>query len=411
VNAFRASLIFAVLLLLFAAVACGGKGTLPGSGTGFGGPGPWGPGNAVYGAADGIQEAPVIGISTDESQNLWVATNAALYLLKPGEKSFHRFDARDGLHLAGNPVTYCDSSFAGGDKACPITGAATAAGISEIEGGGSGEVFVGYSGDDEGNGDWSDPGRHSGKLDRVRLGSKGSNGSLAVVRFDFVSSTTAQFWHNRTVQRLLYDHFQHPHELYVGTNHGVDRLLPDKYRAPNQGEWFLNATQDWMSDHLHPQVCYHRACDASETGLMLGDWKGLALGPHAQHRASRSAQTATSGSAAAGPAAPSATRPRCTTGSIAPPTRSTRSRSATATSLRIAAPGASATSRCSWSRRRATWSRSRLSRSRPTAAPGSRAVRATAPTRRADWQFGMEKPFTIMTPSATSVWPRATCAT
>jgi hypothetical protein len=59
----------------------------------------------------------------------------------------------------------------------------------------------------------------------------------------------------------------------------VDRLLPDKYRAPNQGEWFLNATQDWMSDHLHPQVCYHRACDASETGLMLGDWKGLALGP------------------------------------------------------------------------------------------------------------------------------------
>jgi hypothetical protein len=168
VNAFRASLIFAVLLLLFAAVACGGKGTLPGSGTGFGGPGPWGPGNAVYGAADGIQEAPVIGISTDESQNLWVATNAALYLLKPGEKSFHRFDARDGLHLAGNPVTYCDSSFAGGDKACPITGAATAAGISEIEGGGSGEVFVGYSGDDEGNGDWSDPGRHSGTLDRAR---------------------------------------------------------------------------------------------------------------------------------------------------------------------------------------------------------------------------------------------------
>ena len=284
-TAFRASLIFTALLLLCASIGCGGgsagAGAAPDGGVvassgSFGGPGPWGPDNVVYGSADGIREAAVVGISTDESQNLWVATNAALYLLKPGEKGFRRFDARDGLHLAGNPVAYCDSSFAGGDRACPIAGAATSAGISEITGGGPGEVFVGYFGDDEGNGDWSDPGRHSGKLDRVRLG---AGGSLAVVRFDLVSSTTAQFWHNRTVQRLLYDHFQHPHELYIGTNHGVDRLLPDKYRAPNQGEWFLAATQDWMSDHLHPQVCYHHACGTSETDLRLGDWKGLALGP------------------------------------------------------------------------------------------------------------------------------------
>ena len=284
-TAFRASLILFALLVLVVAVGCGpGNASLPGGGgnggggnggSGFGGAGPWGPDNLVYGSADGIREQPVIGISTDESQNLWVATHEALYLLKPGEKAFRRFDAHDGLHLAGNPVTYCDSSFTGGDKACPIQGAATAAGISEITGGGPGEVFVGYYGDDEGNGDWSDPGRHSGKLDRVRLSTNG----LAVDRFDLVSSTTAQFWHDRTVHRLLYDHFQHRHELYVGTNHGVDRLQPDKYRAPNQGEWFLNATQDWMSDHLHPQVCYHRACDASEAGLMLGDWKGLALGP------------------------------------------------------------------------------------------------------------------------------------
>ena len=280
-SAFRASLIFAALLVLCAAMGCGGGhgpgvlGVGPGAGGGAsGGAGPWGAGNVTYGAADGIREAPVVGISTDESQNLWVATHEALYLLKPGEKQFRRFDAPDGLHLAGNPVSYCDSAFAGGDRACPIGGAATEAGITEITGGGPDEVFVGYAGDDEGNGDWSDPGRHSGKLDRVRLGGAG----LAVDRFDLVSSTTAQFWHDRTVHRLLYDHFQHPHELYVGTNHGIDRLLPDRYRAPRAGEWFLTAAQEWMSDHLHPQVCYHRACDASESGLMLGDWKGLALG-------------------------------------------------------------------------------------------------------------------------------------
>jgi hypothetical protein len=263
--------------LLLAACSGGGAATQAGPGgagsqaPGFGGAGPWGSDNRRYGPADGILEQPVVGASTDEAQNLWVATHDALYLLKPGDKTFRRFDARDGLHLQSNPVQYCDADF--GDRACPISGAASDPGISEIEGGAAGEVFVGYFGIDDGSDDWTDPNRHSGKLDRVRLSSNG----LQVDRFDLSSSNTAQFWHNRTVQRLVYDHFQHPHELYVGTNHGVDRLWPDKYRAPAKGEWFLKAESEWMSDHLHPQVCFHHACDASESDLRLGDWKGLAL--------------------------------------------------------------------------------------------------------------------------------------
>jgi hypothetical protein len=257
--------------------ACGGAPQFGiGSGSRFGGASPWGSANASFGAAQGVLEQPVVGATTDEAQNLWLATHSALYLMKPGERAFRRFDARDGLHLPGNPAQYCDADIAGGDRRCPIYGAAADPGISEIEGGAAGEVFVGYFGHDDGIGDWSDPNRHSGKLDRVQLT---SSGSLQVDRFDLVASTTAQFWHNRTVQRLLYDHFLHPHELYVGTNHGVDRILPDKYRAPNSGEWFLAATHDWMSDHLHPQICYHHACSSSESDLRLGDWKGLALSP------------------------------------------------------------------------------------------------------------------------------------
>jgi hypothetical protein len=270
-------------LAVLLAAACGsgvgiGGGDSGGFGSGsrFGGPSPWGAANAKYGAADGILEQPVIGASTDEAQNLWVATRAALYLLKPGDKSFRRFDSRDGLHLPGNPVQYCDSDLTGGDRRCPISGAAVDPGISEIEGGAAGELFVGYFGHDDGSADWGDPNRHTGKLDRVRLTSAGS---LQVDRFDLVSTDTAEFWHNRTVQRLLYDHFRHPGELYAGTNHGVDRIWPDKYRAPKKGEWFLNATREWLSDHLHPQVCFHHACDASESDLRLGDWKGLALSP------------------------------------------------------------------------------------------------------------------------------------
>jgi hypothetical protein len=105
----------------------------PDAGVTFGGPGPWPKENVTYGWADGIDSSPIVGFSTDETQNQWVATNSALYLMRPGEKTFRRFDAKDGLHLQSNPVRYCDNF---GDMACPIFGAALNPGITEITGGG-----------------------------------------------------------------------------------------------------------------------------------------------------------------------------------------------------------------------------------------------------------------------------------
>jgi len=266
---------FAALPLALAAAACGG-GFGSDSGSVSTGPGPWPVTNVIYASADGIQETPVVGLSTDAAQNRWVATNAALYLLKPGETHFRRFDARDGLHLPSNPVRYCDSDFTGGDRACPIFGAATPPGIRTLVGGGSGEVFVGYYGRSAGAGDWTDPDRHSGKIDRVRLK---PDGSVQVDRFDLVSSVSAQFWENRRIERLLYDPARR--ELYAGTNHGVDRIQPDAFRNPRPGEWFLSATYEWLSDHLHPRVCFHTTCtgDANKDTQMIGDWRGLALAP------------------------------------------------------------------------------------------------------------------------------------
>ena len=135
------------------------------------------------------------------------------------------------------------------------------------------EVFVGYAGHDDGSEDYTDPNRHTGKLDRVRVD---DSGALAVQRLDLVNSSTAQFWHNRTVQRLVYDRAHK--ELYVGTNHGIDRLEPDRYRDPKAGEWFLNVTHEWLSDHLHPRVCFHAACtgDESKDDQRMGDWRGIA---------------------------------------------------------------------------------------------------------------------------------------
>jgi hypothetical protein len=31
---------------------------------------------------------------------------------------------------------------------------------------------------------------------------------------------------------MVYDHFQHPGNLYVGSNHGVTRIMPAKWRLP-----------------------------------------------------------------------------------------------------------------------------------------------------------------------------------
>jgi hypothetical protein len=80
-------------------------GGTPDAGPKFGGPGPWPIDNVQYGSKDGIQEMPVVGVTTDETQNLWVATHSALYLLRPGERKFTRFDGHQGLHLPRTTAT------------------------------------------------------------------------------------------------------------------------------------------------------------------------------------------------------------------------------------------------------------------------------------------------------------------
>jgi hypothetical protein len=298
---------FGWLLAAVIAVACGGgsgngspdqgKDTdpppppppPPPTGFVFGTAGPWPLADVVYGRADGIQESPVVGVTSDEDQNRWVATRDALYLLRPGETTFIRLDDRDGLHLRSNRVHYCNGRPIAPEKPCAGTegwGGAAAAGISAIAGGGKGEVFVAYFGDRtsdidcnaDGNGeDWCDPHKHSGKIDRVRLN---ADGTLQVDRMDLVANLHgARYWHNRTVLRLAFDHFVHPHTLYAGADHGVTILFPDRYRLPRDGEWFDDAYKEWMGDHLHARVCFERPCDSTSGNQRMGDWRGLAIDP------------------------------------------------------------------------------------------------------------------------------------
>jgi hypothetical protein len=288
--------VFALAASLAFVAACGSSSSAPASGPGgppaiaFGTRGPWPVENAIYGSDAGIRESPVVGVTTDEAQNRWVATRDALYLLRPGEKKFRRYAEADGLHLHGNVVRYCDDHpLVDGDHCGGEISTGSGLAITRIVGGAPGEVFVGYLGVDTfsgscppkdptrpwSEGDYCDPNRHSGKLDRVRVR---TDGTLAVDRFDIVANRQGgEFWHDRSVESLAYDHFGHPHTLYAGMTHGMTILFPDRYRMPRRDEWFDLAYVEWMGNHLHARVCDGIPCPPNGEAQRAGDWWGAAV--------------------------------------------------------------------------------------------------------------------------------------
>jgi hypothetical protein len=220
----------------------------------------------IYGSAQGLMEAP-ISASVDEGENLWVVTQSALYLLAPGARVFRRYTARDGLHYGAGYTEPPD--------------------ITLVEAGAPGECFVGYYARDT-NAKmfkdahmWTDPWAHMGKMDQVLLQ---RDGSLKVNRYDLRNSNDGHYFETRTIMSMVYDHFQHPGNLYVGSNHGISRIIPSKYYPPPHLDTDPFNTWDerqWYADHVHPVVCIGAPCtgDPSKDFITFGDWFGLSLGP------------------------------------------------------------------------------------------------------------------------------------
>jgi len=221
----------------------------------------------IYGSAQGLLEAPV-SASVDESEDLWVVTQKALYLLAPGAKVFRRFTAADGLHYG--------PGFTDGPD------------ITLVEGGAAGECFVGYFFHDTNDSMFKgahtnlDPFAHMGKMDQVLLQ---PDGSLKINRYDLRNSNDGHFYETRTVMSMVYDHFQHPGNLYVGSNHGITRIIPAKYTPPppelKNDPWNTSWERQWYADHVHPWTCIGALCtgDTNVDHVSFGDWFGLALAP------------------------------------------------------------------------------------------------------------------------------------
>jgi hypothetical protein len=272
-------------------------------------PGSWPVCNATYGALDGILETPVVAATMDEAQNRWVATPFALYLLRPGDERFTRFDELNGLHLGmvtgrtPGPIgwaKYCDKEPIADDAPCSGTvmwGGAAGQGITSLEGGRANEVFVGYGGTHtnplpprESDGqplcpgagwaeiNWCDPYAHSGKIDWVRLQ---PGGALEIERFDLHSTgQNGDLWLGRLVYALAFDHSAHRGTLYAATEHGVAIVFPDRFRHPLPGEDFDVAASEYMGDHVHAVVCASDppvSCLQDGSRPKIGDWRALAV--------------------------------------------------------------------------------------------------------------------------------------
>jgi hypothetical protein len=218
----------------------------------------------IYGSAQGLLEAP-ISASVDEGENLWVVSERALYLLQSGAKVFRRYTAHDGLHYGPGFTEPPD--------------------ITLVEGGVKGECFVGYTARDTNSSMfkdahmWTDPWAHFGKMDQVLLQ---PDGSLKVNRYDLRNSNDGRYFETRTITSMVYDHFQHPGNLYVGSNHGVTRIIPAKYYPPPHLDTDPFNTWDerqWYADHVHPWTCIGGPCSDPTKVSTFGDWYGLTLAP------------------------------------------------------------------------------------------------------------------------------------
>jgi hypothetical protein len=209
--------------------------------------GPWPVADlTVYGAAQGLPGG-IIDASQDDAQNIWAVSADALYLLRPGQTTFTKFTAADGLHIG--PFT---------DPA----GRPNTTSITAVAGGHANEVFVGYYGY-EGDGDpYLDTlaQKQLGNADKVTVDAAGK---LTVTRYYFKCDYEGGngCWENRSPRRMLYAHSGvAAGHLFLGMNHGVTHVFNDDF-----------------GDHIHPSVWYV-APDGSRT-QKLGEFYGLALTP------------------------------------------------------------------------------------------------------------------------------------
>lgn len=208
--------------------------------------GPWPVADVTwYGSAQGL--GAILDANPDDAQDIWAASNDTLYLLRPGDTTFAKFTAADGLHVGpftdayGNPnMTY----------------------ITAIAGGAPGQVYVGYYGYESLGDPYKDTEaqKELGNGDDVHVDAANK---LTITRLLFRCDAERGngCWEDRSVRRLLYTHtgIAAGHSWW-GFNHGVTHMVGDDF-----------------GDHVHPEVWYPPPPGGTYGSEALGEFYGLAV--------------------------------------------------------------------------------------------------------------------------------------
>ncbi len=187
--------------------------------------GPW-PTDAltIYGSANGLG-SPILDASPDDAQNIWAVAPDSLYVLRPGQKTFAKFTAADGLHI--QPFT-------------DPQGHPAVTNITAVAGGHASEAFVGYYGYESDNRlTDTEANEQLGQADKITLG---ADGKISVLKYYFRCDHGSSWcWENRSVRRMLFAHTgAAAGHLFIGFDHGVTHVF-----------------QDHFGDHIHVETWYH----------------------------------------------------------------------------------------------------------------------------------------------------------
>src|SRR5438067_1809074 len=98
-------------------------------------------------------------------------------------------------------------------------------------------------------------------------------------RYDFHNFNDGFYYEICTIMFVVYDHFQYLGELYVGSNHGITRVLLVKWRLSSnlqEASWPISVEREWYADHVHFWACQGGSCDSLRS-VAFGDWFGFVL--------------------------------------------------------------------------------------------------------------------------------------
>jgi hypothetical protein len=242
-------------------------------------------------AGDGLPADSVMGASSDEGGNLWVAGGSAgVFVQRGGSGAFRGFGIGDGLHpygsLTGNIARARGVPDGTPSERSPSLDATP---VISVSGGPPGVAFIGYQGKPGCEDEWDSHGEtladhasadpsiyKSGDADKIVLA---GGGGVGVWHFDIYSGEgvvpNEPIGREKicTIHRILYEHGTN--RVWLGGNHGFAYGFADSATAWEHVHPGINDVHNWMMTDAYLGIALDTVLHLDSAGLPVHDvWFG-----------------------------------------------------------------------------------------------------------------------------------------